>query len=228
MSEIVMILRQRILVAILCGACGLGLASPGCQRSSSTQTTQTDARPAAEKSFDEIADIVKRALETGIGGVQGGFVSEKASARTQFSVHNEVTSAITPPTGPNDNYCATVTVTSRTTYSLRHMPETEKKSGEPEKKKNGGHDLGPALPDDSDSSGSNGVEVLDQNLVTSASKTKAVPGKSDDEVNRRADEDVHTYKLAYENNHWVLKSELDPKTEQSVINAFKFALDSQP
>jgi hypothetical protein len=229
MSEFEMTPRQRIVATLLGGAFVLGVANLGCQRTSSTQSKQTDTRPAAEKSFDEIAQIVKSALETGGVGMQGGFVDNKGNARSQFSVHNDVTSEIIPPTDGSEAYRAKITVKSRTTYSLRRIPDSEKKNSDQDnKKKSSGQDSGANPPDDTPQTGPNGVEVLDQDLVT-PSKGKSLPGgQPDDAVSRLADEESRTYDLAYESGHWVLKSELDPKTEQSVSNAFKYALSLQP
>jgi hypothetical protein len=222
-------LRQRTLTSILYGSALSGSAILGCQQHAATSSHQTDTRPAAEQSFEEIAHVVKSALETGAGGVQGGFVDDKGNARSQFSVHNDVKSEIIPPTAPSENYRAKITVTSRTTYSLRRIPDSEKKSNDQDsKKKNNGQDSGANPADDAPKTGPNGVEVLDQDLV-STSKGKPLPGgKLDDAVSRLADEESRTYDLAYENGHWALKTELDPKTEQSVSNAFKFALSQQP
>jgi hypothetical protein len=209
----------------------LGLVSLGCQQSSPTKVSQSDARPAAEQSFDEISQIVKNALETGAGGMQGGFVSEKANARSHFSVHNTVSSKVIPPADPGETYRATITVTSRTDYSLRRIPESEKKGDEKEKSKHGGQDSGVNPLDDSRGTGStaNGVEVLDDSLITSPTKpTRPLPGQPEDSVARRADEEVRNYDLAYENNRWVLKTDLDLKTELSVKNAFDYALKLQP
>ena len=219
-------LRQRALTSVLYGSALSGLAILGCQQHSATPSHQTDTRPAAEQSFEEIAHVIKSALETGAGGVQGGFVDDKGNARSQFSVHNDVKSEIIPPTAPTENYRAKITVISRTTYSLRRIPDSEKKSNDQDtKKKNNGQDSGANPADDTPKTGPNGVEVLDQELV----KSKPLPGsKTDDSVSRLADEEARTYDLAYENGRWALKSELDPKTEQSVSNAFKFALSQQP
>jgi hypothetical protein len=207
----------------------LGLATLGCERSGS-RSKQADVRPPAEKSFDEISQIIKGALETGGGGMQGGFVDNKANARSQFSVHNDVTSQLIAPADGSDAYRAKITVKSRTTYSLRRIPDSDKKGSDQDKKKNNGQDSGANPADDTPQVGSNGVEILDQDTVSSTSKGgRPLPGgKPDDAVSRLADEDSRTYELAYENSRWVLKTELDPKTEQSVSNAFKYALSLQP
>ncbi len=224
-------LRQHALASILGGSALLGFAILGCQKHPTAPPHQVDTRPAAVQSFDEIAQVVKSALETGgVGGVQGGFVDEKGNARSQFSVHNNVTSELIPPTDGSDAYRAKITVKSKTTYSLRHIPDTEKKDSDQDNKKNNkGQDSGANPMDDTPQTGPNGVEVLDPGLVSSPAKSKPLPGnKVDNSVSRLADEESRTYDLAYENGRWVLKTELDPKTEQSVSNAFKFALAQQP
>ena len=218
--------RKHFAFVMLGCALALGSLSVGCHDSSSTAVSQNDKRPPAEKSFDEIAQIIKSALETGVGGVQGGFVSENENGRSHFAVHNDVTSQLIPPTAPNEDYRATITVTSRTIYSLRHIPDSDKKSDQ-DKKKPQGKNSGSNSNDDSTGGDSNGVESLDSS-VSSSKGTKPVPGISDDAVARRADEEVRTYEMAYENNRWVLKTELDLKTELSVKNAFDYALKLQP
>jgi hypothetical protein len=220
--------RERFAFVVYGCAYAIGSLSVGCRQSSSTKISQSDTRPPAEQSFDEIAAIVKSALETGVGGVQSGFVSDQANARSHFSVHNVVTSEIIPPATPNENYRATITVKSRTSYSLRHLPEGDKKS-EPDKKRSQGPDNGSNPLDESHGANSNGVEVVDDSLVTSPSKTtRPLPGRPEDSVARMADEEARTYDLAYENSRWVLKSQLDLKTEMSVKNAFDYALKLQP
>src|SRR5262245_10654972 len=129
-------LRQYALASILGGSALLGFAILGCQQHPNAPAHQADTRPAAVQSFDEIAQVVKSALETGgVGGVQGGFVDEKGNARSQFSVHNNVTSELIPPTDGSDAYRAKITVKSKTTYSLRHIPDSEKKDGDQDSKK---------------------------------------------------------------------------------------------
>ena len=226
-SESEMTPRRRLVATLFAGAFVLGLATLGCERSGS-RSKQADVRPPAEKSFDEIAQIIKGALETGGGGMQGGFVDNKGNARSQFSVHNDVTSQLIAPTDGSEAYRAKITVKSRTTYSLRRIPDGEKNSDQ-DKKKSNGQDSGTNPADDTPKVGSNGVEILDQDTVSSSKGGRPLPGSHPEgAVSRLADEDSRTYELAYENSRWVLKSELDPKTEQSVSNAFKYALSLQP
>jgi hypothetical protein len=220
--------RQRAVIAIFYGAFFLGPGILGCQRSSSTaQSRQIDKRPAAEKSFDEIAQIVKNALETGGGGAQG-FVAESGTGRTQFTVRNEVKSELIPPASSTDNYRGKILVTSSTTYSMRRISDSDKKLTDQDKRKSGGQDPGTNPADDKPTT-PNGLEVLNDSASASTAKTKLLPGsKADDTVARRAEDETHTYELAYENNRWVLKTELDKQTELAVINAFNYALSLQP
>jgi hypothetical protein len=221
---------KRIVLSGLLSAVVLGLVCIGCQQSSSTKVSQSgDARPPAEQSFDEISQIIKSALETGAGGVQGGFVSEQANARSHFSVHNDVTSAIIRPTSPSEPYRATITVTSHTTYSIRHIPEVEKKSGDKEKK-NGGQEPGTNPLDETQGNGSStsSTDSGEDPLVMSSKGTRPLLSRPEDAVARRADDEDRTYDLVYENGRWTLKTQLDLKTEQAVKNAFDYALKLQP
>src|SRR5450432_3903043 len=126
--------RLSIASAALSYAIVLVLVSIGCQQSSSSKVAQSDARPPAEKSFDEIALIVKSALETGAGGVQGGFVSDQPNARSHFSVHNDVSSELIKPTNSDESYRAKITVKSHTLYSVRHIPDSDKKNDSDKKR----------------------------------------------------------------------------------------------
>jgi hypothetical protein len=222
-------LKSIVWSGLFCAAV-LGLACVGCRQSSSPNVSQTgDSRPPAEESFDEIAQIIKSALETGVGGVQGGFVSDQPNARSQFSVHNDVTSEVIKPTGPTEPYRGKITVTSHTTYSIRHIPDTEKK-GSDKDKKNGGQDSGsnPLEETKPKSGAKGGTDSGDDPLVLSSKGGKGLPGRPEDSVARRADDESRTYDLAYENGRWALKTELDLKTEQAVKNAFDYALKLQP
>lgn len=213
---------------IVACALALGSLSVGCRQSSSTKVAQVDNRPAAEKSFDEIALIIKGALETGNGGIQGGFVSEQPNARSHFSVHNSVSSAIVPPNNPDENYRATITVKSHTSYSLLRIPDSDKKSGDTDKQKNTKPDSGTSPLDSSQGANPNG-EGLDDSPASSSSKAiRPLPGHPEDSVASLADEEERTYELAYENGRWALKTPLDLKTELSVKNAFDYALKLQP
>ena len=218
--------RSLLLLAYLVA---LEFAILGCQGSSHSRVA-ADARPAAEKSFDEIAYIMKGALETGGGGIPTSIVSDDASIRTQFSIHNEVTSQLIPPATADDIYRAKITVTSKTSYSMRKVTDSDRKSSDKDKQKDNGQDSksNPLTEDTSSSSkGTSGSDTRDESVAATA-KTRAMPAKPEDAVQREQNEDVHTYDLAYENNRWVLKTELDPKTEQAVSNAFNHALSSQP
>ena len=199
-------LRQRALTSILYGSALSGLAILGCQQHAASPSHQSRHAPRGGTELRRNSPCRQSALETGAGGVQGGFVDDKGNARSQFSVHNDVKSEIIPPTAPSESYRAKITVTSRTTYSLRRIPDSEKKNNDQDsKKKSNGQDSGSNPADDAPKTGPNGVEVLDQDLV-STSKGKPLPGgKLDDAVSRLADEESRTYDLAYENGHWALK-----------------------
>jgi hypothetical protein len=210
-------------------ALALGVFIAGCGQSS-PKVSQTDMRPAPEKSFDEIALIVKSALETGAGGIQAGFVSDQPNARSHFSVHNDVSSELIRPTNADESYRAKITVKSHTLYSLRHLPDSDKKN-DSDKKKPQGKDAGsnPLLDDTQGTKSNGGADVPDDSASSSTSKSpRPLPGRPDDAVSSLPDEDSRTYDLVYENGRWALKTPLDLKTELSVKNAFDYALKLQP
>jgi hypothetical protein len=222
-------LRLPTAIATLSMASAIGLlATTGCQQRSAA-SHQVDTRPQPEQSFDEIARILKNALETGAGGVQSGYVADQGSARSQLSVHNDVTSELIPPSDTHPDYRGTITVTSRTTYSLRRIPDVDgKKSSEQESKKKNGSQDPTQNPTNDPNAPVNPADATDQDIISAQLKNHPMPGhQADDAVSRREEKDIRTYDLAYENNHWVLKTELDPKTEQSVSNAFKYAFSLQ-
>jgi hypothetical protein len=44
---------------------------------------------------------------------------------------------------------------------------------------------------------------------------------------RHEDKDARTFDLEYRDGRWVLLTKLDPKTEQSIENAFRTAFETQ-
>ena len=204
-----------VLGILLAGAGGLG-----CRQE--PVSSSAVARPSAEESFDEISRVVTKALDTRSGGIPSGFVSSDEGGRSQFVVNNEVTSKLTPPAKEGDIYRGTITVTSRSYYSLLRSEGTVSDDKSARKSEN---DF--SLMDDDDSEG-DGLSASDDGLISAApSHDDKSATKSAESVYRRPDEDVRNFELAYENGRWVLNTEPDAKTEMAVKKAFDYALGMQ-
>ena len=157
-------------------------------------------------------------------GTVRGFVAQDPGARSQFTVFNTVTSQFIPAANPAEPNRGTITVTSRSVYSLRKVPDNadDEPVGESSAQ---GEPFGPL--DDSEDADS-GIDVMDSELISASPDGSKVGAATVESVQRRADEDVRTYELAQENGRWVLKTKLDPETEKSIENAFGRALRLQP
>ena len=108
--------RCRVTYVIVLGASLLGAAGSGCRQEPISQAAVP--RPSPQESFEEIVRVVTTALDTNTGGVPSGFVSSDDGGRSQFVVNNEVTSQLIPPEREGDIYRGTITVASRSYYSL--------------------------------------------------------------------------------------------------------------
>ncbi len=156
------------------------------------------------------------------GGDPSAFVAQGTGATSRFQVHNTVTSQLIPPAAPSDPYRGTITVTSRSIYSLRRSAEENDKKDQ----EDAPVDNGFGFDDESEESDS-GFTSLDNDLVSDSSGDDAAGATKIESVQRRADEDVRTYDFVYKDGRWALTSTLDPKTEKSVENAFDRALSQQ-
>ena len=224
--------RRSAVISTVLGACMVGLTCAGCQSETSSTQGGAAARPGPKESFDGIVQFVRRQLETGTSEIPSGFVMEKHGRRSQFVIRNDVTSELIPPSKEGEAYRATITVTSKSTYSLRRTEESERTDGDNGKRgSDEGYESGSLLGDsDADSSG---FAVFDNDLVSPAPKSGAKDKDAAAEdattvVTRQVDEDESKFDFAYENGKWVLKTEPDPETERSIKAAFERALRMQP
>jgi hypothetical protein len=151
------------------------------------------------------------------------FVTQKDGTSSRFQVHNLVTSQLTAPASASDSYRGTITVTSRSVYSLRQTKEEDEEvEALPEQSSFG-------MEEEIDEGGS-GFQVMDQELITGSSKDKKTGGQEIEHVQRHTDEEVRKFDFAYENDRWVIKSKVDPKAEgqAAIISAITRALQLQP
>lgn len=226
-----MTFRYRVYSSIVLGIAIFGAVCAGCQESATTnEEVVAVERPDPEESFAEIVQFVRSQLETGVGGMPSGFVTQtEGGRRSQFVVRNDVTSDLIKPTKDNPNYRGTITVTTKSTYSYRR-PEEDGRSGDSDGKSDENGKRRGLL----DETESGGIDVMDSNLVSSPSgdnkkdNSKDSDGESTEVVTRQPFEDARTFDFEYENDRWVLKTEPNPKTEQAIQNAFERALETQP
>jgi len=214
---------RRLSFAPLLFVAALALASAGCQEKSASTAARIPVRPTPDKSFEQIVKLIKQGIELD-NGSPSAIVFQKSGERSQITIHNEVTSALVPPTKEGDPYRGTITVTSHTVYSLRRSAESTDGTKGSEKS-----DSGPdSTPPDSTDKAASDVDVLDSNLVSTPASSGRPAKVAGDTVARRADDDVRVFELKYENGRWEQVTKTDPKTEQAVQMAFDRALRVQP
>lgn len=207
----------------------IGVWVSGCRpgtASNANGTTKAAAahEPTPEESFQLVVDTFRRAVDTD-AGAQAGFLYRDQDGHSSLSIRKNVTDNLIAPSKEGESYRGTITVTSQFSYSLHMTPDADNdKLGGSDKGKGGSDQRGYG----DDSSDETGVDVLDKNLIAAVTKSdNPSPLQTDQVVARRTDDEVRTYELAYEDGRWVLKTKLDPKTEQSIQYAFEHALASQ-
>lgn len=222
---------SRLLAVIATGMLVAGLANSGCSHRESVPAAHGAAggrrvATSPEKSFEQVADLFSRAIDTGLGGIASGFVSSQEGGRSRLAISNEVTHEFFPLTKEGETYRGVITVTSRYDYSLRKLAgdvQTEEKPSDQRDRQpssdSGDYTLGDGA----------GLDIIDEDLmIAPGNDRQSEPGPSQDMIARRSDEVVKQYELRYENGRWVLKTELDPESERSIENAFQHALSAQP
>ncbi len=219
-----MILHRYLIASTVVVACALTWTSTGCRQKQPPhgydRRRQSDARGQLRGNRPPRRRWSRFAWAS---SSSSGFVSQDDRASSRFQVSNEVTSQLIPPADGNSIYRGTITVTSSSTYSLRRSADdsNDKKNQDQSPKDNGS-----SLLDESDAD--SGFHSMDDQLVSAAPDGDKSAPDSIESVQRRTAKDVRTYKLAYEHNRWVLKTELDPETEKSIAKAFERALRLQP
>jgi hypothetical protein len=218
-----MILRRYLFASTIVFACAVTWTSTGCREKQPPSSPAAGAKVTPEASFKEIVRLVTDGVDLQGVSTSTGFVSQDDRASSRFQVSNEVTSELIPPTDGSTAYRGTITVTSSSTYSLRRSADD---AGDKKDQDHSLNDNGFSLLDDTDDD--SGFDSMDDQLVSAAPDGDSSGGESIESVQRRTAKDVRDYELAYENNRWVLKTELDPETERSIAKAFERALRLQP
>lgn len=215
--------RNRVVWILLCGSAALPLAA-GCGKSSnSVESARALATPSPEASFDVIIATFKRRVET----AAGGFIAPKGSGHSRLIASSSVTSQLIPPAKQGDPYRATITVTSKSSYSMRrseeHLDDLQRSDDQ------GQHSSGGSLDDPGNIS--SGVEILDPGLaspVAGDGENRRLPDTSDAVVLRRPSvEEEQIFDLEYRNGRWVLLTNPDPDTQRAIKSAFDEALATQ-
>jgi hypothetical protein len=202
-------------------AIGATLTCAGCQRGG--DTAEKTAPPTPEESFDLILTTFRRGVETGAGGVMAGGVSHKDGGYSAITINNTVTHELIPPAKQGDDYRATITVTSRSRYSIkRGSPGADEASREDEAK-NKAAASGDALAEP-------GAEMDPGAMTTAGSTTPTRGGFRDTKAEApigRPDEDVRTYDLVHRGGRWELLTKIDEKNDPAAKMAFERALGMQ-
>lgn len=205
------VVRQLLLGALLAVA-----SCSGCKREVRTTPVPKAryANPTPEQSFETIFDTFRRRIED----TPVGFVVSDSTSRTSMIGSNKVSSELIPPAKEGDPYKAVVTVVSESRYSIMRTKEDDStaeanaanRKSDPlgENKNEAGEPIEPSLPPR--------AEVGTGRIVTDVIKPPA-----------QDKQDIRKYELEYKNGRWELMTKLDTKTEQSIQNAFKNALDTQ-
>jgi hypothetical protein len=199
-----------VLIAIMC---------VGCDHSAERKAAAAAAMQGPEPSFKRIIDSFRRKIED----QPVNLVVSDGVNRTTVAGSNTVSYELTPPPTPNDRYKATVTVTTKSQYSLRHSTKTDENDQPPQKPRKNPLDRednkGIPLPSTADAT----PKPSDEQTGKSDSKSK----EPQETVARRQGTESKKYELVYENNKWLLLTAIDPKTEKSIQFAFDEALSVQ-
>ena len=177
-SELDMILRRCLFASSVLMACALIWTGTGCR---DEQAPQPPATPAAaahaspEESFEEIVRLIKGGIETKAIGTATGFNIQSEKASSRFQINNVVTSKLIKPTDSTTPYRGTITVTSTSTYSLRHSADDADDKKQDVSPKDNGYNLDQASDADS------GFDTMDDQLISAAPADE----KADPRIHRK-------------------------------------------
>lgn len=201
----------------------IGVMSGGCNESSpAVHTAARQATP--EDGFEAIVALVRDGIELPASDV-GSLIAQRSGSSSRFQVHNAVASKLIPPAAAGDPYRGKITISSQSVYSLRRTADDDEDTKDRDKSESSNSGWSQLDGDDSDS----GFQSFDRNLVSDDdAQEEGTKGSDIQSVQRRADKVDRVYDLEYRNGRWELITQLDPKTEASVKNAFDRALRLQP
>jgi hypothetical protein len=209
-------LRQTLLgVALVVAACS------GCSHEVRTTPVAPPryANPTPEQSFDTIFDMFKRRIED----TPVGFVVSDSSGRSSLVGKNTVSKELIPPAKEGEPFKAIITVTSESRYSIMRTKETGEEN--PAEQSNSKKASDPLAEQSGEQQGELGEVALQAKPTADVGKGRVATDVIKPPGQEKAD--IRKYELEYKNGRWELKTELNSKTEQSIQNAFKNALDTQ-
>jgi len=210
-------LRRSVLALTL----AIPALAAGCDRHTTHAKSSDVAQNTPEERFQRILDSFRRKIED----QPVGFVVSDGGTRTTMMGTNKVTSQLIRPQNADGHYKAIITVSSQSSYSLRHSKTGDETEHEQKAKNQGTNPL-------DDPKEKQGVGILEPDLTStvrsepSQSTSKTTP-LEEDTVTRRPNEDVRKFELEDDSGRWVLITKTNPKTEQSIEFAFSEALAHQ-
>jgi hypothetical protein len=193
----------------------------GCEQSTAPVKPVSASKPQPEASFEIIASTFERRVE----GTPSGFVAPQAGGHSRLVASSNVTSELKPPATAGEPYRGTITVVSKSRYSLaRTGDDADQENGDDQAGKE--RSDGAGIDDPANASG--GVEIDDPAVVRPASGEggrRLVPDEG--AVARRFDQTERIFELEHQDGRWVLLTKPDPETERSIQSAFEEALNTQ-
>ncbi len=213
-----------IQLTVLATSLGVVAACISCSRqdpNGSKSVAAKNAKPGPTESFDVIIETFRRRMEE----TPIGFVVSDSSGRSTMTGTNKVSHELIRPANETDPYKAVITVASQSRYSIKRTKESSEDAAH---EKNADAKANNPLAEPGDDLG---IESFDAGLISKpvadSPKTDAPARTTEDVVARRPDEEVRKYELLYQNGRWILVTELNKETEQSIQNAFDSALNTQ-
>jgi hypothetical protein len=210
---------ERLLIVLASVVLATAIGCSGRASAKKNTLPSATSKPTPEESFAYIADTFQRRVE----GAPIGFIVSDAGGRSMMSGTNKVSHKLLRPAKEGEPYKGIITVESQSNYSLRRSKTSAGENADRDQSNKGSSDA--------QKSDENGVEIYDSQLVTQPGAedqgARISSSAAEDRVAFQQDVQKRDYELVYENGRWSLKTELNKKTELSIINAFDQALKTQ-
>jgi hypothetical protein len=216
-------MKQRTLHSALIGAAlTISAAGTSCRQQSEIAGQPAAAARSGEYGPEESFEFIVETFRRGVEDIPIGFVIHEAGGHSRMTGTNEVSHELIRPAKKDDRYRAVITVESQWNYSIQRSKEPDESDGDDPANEGAGN-LSQSEASD--------AQILDPALVgTQDEGSRPASGNADNTditVTRKAERQVRTYNLVYENGRWVLTTKLDPNTEKSIQYAFDRALETQ-
>jgi len=214
---------SQFLSTVVLGTVAAVLLSVGCQQETANGVAASTQKVSPEESFQEIATLFAQSVQTGAGGMPGGFIAREEDGHSRLVIKNNVTNELIKPTKTGEPYRGVITVSSQYDYSLQRIAGSELEDERGDDRDDADRDSERRGWDDG------GARILDDDLIKRPSTNRKPESQpSEDIIARRSDEVVSKYELEYVDGRWELKTPLNPDTEQAIANAFNHILSLQP